>query len=282
MASVIVNINRRPVTVKVDKLMGGPDGSVTTIYPQFTDQIPYAINEQVSYLGDSYTFIAEHPAGAWDTAHVKLSNQVPSLWTRNATDESLSPATITDVVAIGGAAEPNTTHTVRGTNDAATDYAQQMFNGAASNRRILAIRNDGAFVSGVDAGLNDTGLFFGSIQGFSAGYANAGSNFGSIQGYEAGQFKLIDISFSGMAFQAKSELLKIDETLEVSLSLPLGNTGVLSEKKIPITCSIKIIHTLNTIYHCRFIKLTHQNKLLLDRFILNEQKHQIHSQSKQS
>lgn len=100
--------------------------------------------------------------------------------------------------------------------------------------------------------------------------------------HETRQFKLIDISFSGMAFQSKPELLEIDESLEVSLSLPLGNTGVLSEKKIPITCSIKIIHTLNTIYHCRFIKLTHQNKLLLDRFILNEQKRQIHSQSKQS
>lgn len=100
--------------------------------------------------------------------------------------------------------------------------------------------------------------------------------------HETKQFKLIDISFSGLAFQTKADLYRTDEDLEISLSLPLGNQGILSEKKISVTCLIKVIHSLNTIYHCRFVNLTHQNKLLLERFILNEQKRQIHSQDKQS
>ncbi|MCW8931356.1 MAG: PilZ domain-containing protein [Gammaproteobacteria bacterium] len=93
--------------------------------------------------------------------------------------------------------------------------------------------------------------------------------------HEAQQFKLIDISFSGLAFQSTPDLYNEEDSIEISMSMPLGNTGILSEKKIPITCSIKIIHSLNSIYHCRFINLSHQNKLLLDRFILNEQKRQI-------
>ncbi len=93
--------------------------------------------------------------------------------------------------------------------------------------------------------------------------------------YNDQHFKLIDISFSGLAFQSEPDLYKTDDTLEISLSLPLGNKGILSEKKIPIQCLIRIIHTFNTIYHCRFSDLNHQNKLLLDRFILNEQKRKI-------
>lgn len=100
--------------------------------------------------------------------------------------------------------------------------------------------------------------------------------------HEDEKFKLIDISFSGLAFQSKPDGHKTDETLEVSLSLPLGNKGILSEKKIPVTCLIKIIHSFNTIYHCRFMDLSHQNKLLLDRFILNEQKRQIISKNNDS
>jgi len=93
--------------------------------------------------------------------------------------------------------------------------------------------------------------------------------------YNEQHFNLLDISFSGLAFQSKPEAHKVDDTLDISMSLPLGNKGVLSEKKIPISCQIKIVHTLNSIYHCRFVDLKHQSKLVLDRFILNEQKRQI-------
>ncbi len=97
--------------------------------------------------------------------------------------------------------------------------------------------------------------------------------------HEAQQFKLIDISFSGLAFQSRPDVYKMDDSMEISMSLPLGNSGILSEKKLPISGVIKIIHTFNSIYHCRFVNLRHQDKLLLERFILNEQKRRIHSQN---
>jgi len=50
------------------------EGTEITIYPQFSDQIAYAIDDQVSYGGDSYTFTSNHPAGVWDAGHVELSN----------------------------------------------------------------------------------------------------------------------------------------------------------------------------------------------------------------
>ncbi len=96
--------------------------------------------------------------------------------------------------------------------------------------------------------------------------------------HEEQRFKLIDISFSGLAFQSKADLYAIDENIEISMPLPLGNSGILSEKKLPISSLIKVIHIYNTIYHCRFVNLKHQDKLLLERFILNEQKRQIHCQ----
>ncbi len=96
--------------------------------------------------------------------------------------------------------------------------------------------------------------------------------------HEEQRFKLIDISFSGLAFQSKADLYATDESIEVSMSLPLGNSGILSEKKLSISSLIKVINIYNTIYHCRFISLKHQDKLLLERFILNEQKRQIHCQ----
>ena len=45
------------------------------------------------------------------------------------------------------------------------------------------------------------------------------------------QFKLIDISFTGLAFELSSDLFKKEDSFEITLSLPLGSTGILSEKK---------------------------------------------------
>ena len=96
--------------------------------------------------------------------------------------------------------------------------------------------------------------------------------------HDTQQFKLIDISFTGLAFEMSSGLFKKEDSFEITLSLPLGSTGILSEKKVTISNLIKVVQINGEICHCRFIKQTHQNKLLIDRFILNEQKRQILSQ----
>jgi len=68
--------------------------SATTLYPQFSDQTAYAVNDQVSYEGKSYTFTSIHAAGVWNDDHVKISNDE-----FDNTDTDLSSETKQDAIA---------------------------------------------------------------------------------------------------------------------------------------------------------------------------------------
>jgi len=82
-------------------------------------------------------------------------------------------------------------------------------------------------------------------------------------------YQLIDISTCGLAFKA-GNFLKNDE-LEVDVSLPLAK----AETELLIHCQIKVIDVVDNICHCDFKRLSKAEHMLLDKYILDEQKRQI-------
>jgi len=91
------------------------------------------------------------------------------------------------------------------------------------------------------------------------------------------QSELIDISAIGLSFKAtEADLYKRQDGIEVSIMLP----DDLAEIKPCFVCTIKFIYIVKTSYHCQIIQIDRNNQNLLDHFILNEQKRQIHLQSR--
>ncbi|MCU7940459.1 MAG: hypothetical protein KZQ64_00010 [gamma proteobacterium symbiont of Bathyaustriella thionipta] len=95
--------------------------------------------------------------------------------------------------------------------------------------------------------------------------------------------RLIDVSTMGLSFEAtESNLYKTQDGLKVSILLPETLTGANipeNEKIATFVCTIKIIYITKTSYHCQIIQIDRKNQNLLDYFILNEQKRQIHLHS---
>lgn len=99
--------------------------------------------------------------------------------------------------------------------------------------------------------------------------------------HEAQTFKLLDISFMGLAFAIETpDTFNNNESIEVSLSLPIRSMPDFYKKSLSITCLIRVVQSHGKTCHCQFVNLTHQAQLLIDQFILNEQKRQIHNQVK--
>lgn len=102
--------------------------------------------------------------------------------------------------------------------------------------------------------------------------------------HEQYQSRLIDISAIGLSFKAdKSNLYQKQDGLEVSIMLPDELSATQSYKpadKAPLVCIIKIIYVAKTSYHCQIIQIDRDAQTLLDRYILNEQKRQIHLHSR--
>jgi len=102
--------------------------------------------------------------------------------------------------------------------------------------------------------------------------------------HEKYQSRLIDISAIGLSFKAdESNLYQKQDGLEVSIMLPdeLSATQSLNTAgEEPLVCIIKIIYVAKTSYHCQIIQIDRDAQILLDRYILNEQKRQIHLHSR--
>lgn len=95
--------------------------------------------------------------------------------------------------------------------------------------------------------------------------------------HENHQSKLIDISAVGLSFKVtEADLYKRHDGLDVSIMLPDDSTEVTS----PFVCTVKIIYIVKTSYHCQIIQIDSKNQTILDHFILNEQKRQIHLHSR--
>lgn len=94
--------------------------------------------------------------------------------------------------------------------------------------------------------------------------------------HESYHSDLIDISAIGLSFKAaKADLYKRHDGLDVSVMLPDTQT-----KAAPVIhCTIKFISIVKTNYHCQIIQIDRHNQNILDHFILNEQKRQIHLHS---
>lgn len=97
--------------------------------------------------------------------------------------------------------------------------------------------------------------------------------------YEAQQFEVLDISATGLSF--KSDTLKDCERLNISLFLPpLPEQS--SNRVISINCTIEILRSSNSTFHCQFIPLASDAQEQLDQFILIEQKRQIREKALQA
>jgi len=97
--------------------------------------------------------------------------------------------------------------------------------------------------------------------------------------YEGQQFEVLDISATGLSF--KSDTLKNCENLNITLFLPTL-PGLTSNTIITINCTIQILRTSNTIFHCQFAPLASKAQEQLDLFILTEQKRQIREKALQT
>ena len=99
--------------------------------------------------------------------------------------------------------------------------------------------------------------------------------------YQSQAYQLLDISFMGLSFSVPdADSLKESEQLEINLTLPLRSQTAGMQKDSPFSCHINVIRCSQHICHCQFWALNQQQQLLLDRFILNEQKRQILAHSK--
>ena len=82
-------------------------------------------------------------------------------------------------------------------------------------------------------------------------------------------YQLIDISTCGLAF--KSDAFSKNDGLEVAIPLPL----VSGETELLIHCQVKVIDVVDNVCHCDFKALPRDEHMLLDKYILDEQKRQI-------
>jgi hypothetical protein len=108
--------------------------------------------------------------------------------------------------------------------------------------------------------------------------------------HNAEEFKLIDISFMGLAFAPISDKLTISDTyksgrqLTISFRLPSfkapGVTVNAEIEAIEIHCQVQIVQIRSAVCCCQFVTLEQHAQIQVDQFILDEQKKQIHHRHK--
>jgi hypothetical protein len=93
-------------------------------------------------------------------------------------------------------------------------------------------------------------------------------------------FTLLDISSTGLSFNTlSSEQYHRGDQLNISL-LPPQYNKTRPTCTAPIICTIEIILIKNNHYHCHIKTISPDGQHSLDHFILEEQKRQIHKQSR--
>lgn len=94
--------------------------------------------------------------------------------------------------------------------------------------------------------------------------------------YKTQSYKLIDISFIGLSFATlNSSDLEESAAIEVSLTLPVTPVARRTAQQTTFSCQLNVVRISSQACHCQFSSLSPQQQLLVDQFILNEQKRQI-------
>ncbi len=94
--------------------------------------------------------------------------------------------------------------------------------------------------------------------------------------YQSQTYRLLDISFIGLSFSVPDTApLNESDEIDISLTLPVPAQTTGLQNNTTFSCRINVIRISQQICHCQFFKLKPQQQLLIDQFILNEQKRQI-------
>lgn len=87
--------------------------------------------------------------------------------------------------------------------------------------------------------------------------------------HQGNEYQVRDISTCGIAIM--SGVFRQGDKLRLSIHLPVEK----DESKLVIVCQVAVVGVSENICHCDFVMLSTEMHVLLDRFILNEQKRQI-------
>ncbi len=98
--------------------------------------------------------------------------------------------------------------------------------------------------------------------------------------HKAQEFKLVDISFMGMAFAPISDEMVTSgaykNTSQLSIAFRLPAFKKPETITIELHCNVQVIQIRGTTCCCQFIDITPETQMYIEQFILAEQKRQIH------